>query len=102
MLVLVLGLLVVRGLRTLPVYSLIMAATTTFWILFANYPLGIMNAGTAIRYRTGYLILIFVVAALLLSRETFIRWSAGPERTKRRALGDVALSGSGTPVSRGQ
>jgi hypothetical protein len=100
-LVLVLVVLVLRGLRSLPVYSLIMAASTTFWILFATYPLGIMNSGTAIRYRTGYLMLIFVVVAFLLSRETFIRWSARTyqrEGKTRQAPGDGMPSDSGTRV----
>lgn len=100
-LVLVLILLVVRGLRSLPVYSLIMGASTTFWILFANYPLGIMNSGSAIRYRTGYLMLIFVVVAFLMSRETFIRWSARTyqrEGKTRQAPDNAVTSDSGTRV----
>jgi hypothetical protein len=53
---------------------------TLFWILFTNYPLGIMNPGSAIRYRTGYEILVFVVMVFLLSPNLFVTWRAGITR----------------------
>jgi hypothetical protein len=62
----------------IPVYSAIVAAFTVFWIMFANYPIGIANAGTAIRYRTDYILLIFLAVAVLTSRELYVKWRRRP------------------------
>jgi len=67
---------------SLPVYSLIIGGFTLFWIMFPNYMFGVSNIGTAIRYRTGWLILIFAIVAVLMSRDLFLRWQAqsqGPQ-----------------------
>lgn len=58
----------------LPAYMVFMSGFTILWILFATYPFGIMNPGSAIRYRTGYEMLVFVAIVFLLSRDTFIGW----------------------------
>lgn len=71
----------VRRMPEIPVFAFAIAAFTLFWLLFANYPFGVMNPGTAIRYRTGYIVLVFVVFSIFLSRESFTRWT----RTKLRA-----------------
>lgn len=68
-----LGFLVLQGLR-LPVFSLIVGAVALAWILFLTYPLGIMNAGSAIRYRTGYEILVFTCFVIVLSRQSYVTW----------------------------
>jgi len=44
-----------------------------FWLLFANYPLGVMNPGTAVRYRAGYYLLVVLIVILTSSRETYFR-----------------------------
>lgn len=67
----------VRELRRIPVYLFALGMFSLFWILFTNYPLGIMNPGTAVRYRTGYEILIFVIMVFLMSQDLFITWRAG-------------------------
>ncbi len=53
---------------------LIAVIFTLFWILFATYPLSVMNPGTAIRYRTGILPFIGVLAIYFLSQTAHIRW----------------------------
>lgn len=68
--------LLVKRLPMLPIYNAIVATFASFWILFANYPVGIMNPGSAIRYRSGYIIFLFLVFALLMSREVYISWSS--------------------------
>ncbi len=53
---------------------LITVIFTLFWILFATYPLSVMNPGSAIRYRTGILPFISVLAIYFLSQTAHIRW----------------------------
>lgn len=58
----------------MPVYTLIMGGFTLFWILLATYPTGAMNAGSAIRYRTGYQLLVLALIIVLMSRDNYIQW----------------------------
>jgi hypothetical protein len=60
--------------RTMPVYSLFLGAGTIFWIMFANYPFGVMNPGSAIRYRTGYEMILILVLLFVFSRSSFVSW----------------------------
>lgn len=62
----------------IPVYSAVVAAFTVFWTMFANYPVGVANAGTAVRYRTDYILLVFLAVAVLTSRELYIKWRRLP------------------------
>ena len=73
----------VRGLTRMPAFTFVVGAFTTFWMLFATYPLGAMNAGSAIRYRTGYVVVLFVLVAAILPRDTYFTWRRG--RAPRRA-----------------
>ena len=73
----------VRGLTRMPVFTFVVGAFTTFWMLFPTYPLGAMNAGSAIRYRTGYIVILFVLVAAILPRDTYFTWRRG--RPPRRA-----------------
>lgn len=72
--------LLIRRLPRIPVYSFFASLFVTFWIVFPNYPIQIMNSGSAIRYRSGYLMLVFLAFAVLLSRELFVSWSSGAAR----------------------
>jgi len=87
---------VVVRLPRLPVYVVAMVGMTIFWIMFANYPLGIQNPGSAIRYRTGYEILIYVAIVVLLSRETYNVWRGA---TPADGLSRSAALGSAPPGS---
>ena len=78
----------VRGLTRMPAFTFVVGAFTTFWMLFATYPLGAMNAGSAIRYRTGYVVVLFVLVAAILPRDTYFTWRRG--RAPRRAAIPVA------------
>jgi hypothetical protein len=73
----ILFLLLIRGLPRMPIYSLLIAGFSLFWILLANYPLGVMNSGTAIRYRTGYLPLIAIIVVAVMSRRAYAHWTNG-------------------------
>jgi hypothetical protein len=66
-----------RRLPELPLYNFLLWLFGTFWILFANYPLGIMNPGSAVRYRAGYLLLVVLLFTVVLSRDVFVRWRDG-------------------------
>ncbi len=55
----------------LPVYNFLMGIFALFWVMFPNFPQGVANPGTAIRYRTDYIILIFVVIVFLMTREAY-------------------------------
>jgi hypothetical protein len=74
----VLAFLTVRQLPRLPVYLVLMSGFTVFWILFAAYPFGVMNPGSAIRYRTGYEILVIVMIAAFLSPDLYRTWLSMP------------------------
>ncbi|NQV81971.1 MAG: hypothetical protein HQ495_15545 [Alphaproteobacteria bacterium] len=73
LLVLLAAILVMR-LPTAPLFSIFVGVGTLLLILFANYPFGVMNSGSAIRYRTGYEILILVVVIVVLAKPTFVEW----------------------------
>jgi len=68
--------IIARRFMFLPAYSLIMGFFTLFWIMFASYPFGLVNIGTTIRYRSGWIILPFAIVAVLMSRSFFDRWRA--------------------------
>ena len=60
-LIILMAIVLVR-LPRLPVFIFITATFSLVMILFVNYPFGIMNPGSAIRYRTGYFpIVIFII-----------------------------------------
>ena len=65
-LVVVLSYLIVRRLLDLGVYEVIVSGFTLFWILFPSYPFGIMNPGSAVRYRSGYLVFLLGVIVILM------------------------------------
>jgi hypothetical protein len=68
---------IIRGLPSLPIYNVIVSFGTVFWIVFLNYPLGATNAGTAIRYRTGYILLVILAIVFLLDRRQYVNWTSG-------------------------
>jgi hypothetical protein len=80
----------------LPVFMVVMSAFTLFWVLFTAYPTGMMNPGTALRYRTGYEMLVFLAIVVLLSRETYVGWrgvaNAKVKKEGPRGLGAGDLS----------
>jgi hypothetical protein len=71
-------------LPSMPVYSFLLGLFTLFWLLFVNYPFGVMNPGSAIRYRAGYLLLVVAVFVFVLSRRVFVEWRAGVVTGKPR------------------
>jgi len=66
----------------LPVYCFFAGSFSLAWLLFATYPLGILNAGAAVRYRTGHFLLVFLIFAVIFSRAYFVRWSRNGETEK--------------------
>jgi hypothetical protein len=44
------------------------ALSSILWLMFAAYPLSILNPGSAIRYRTNYFLIIVLVFAVILKR----------------------------------
>jgi hypothetical protein len=84
------GMLMWRFAR-IPIYSFLIGFFTLFWTLFSNYPFGVMNPGSAVRYRSGYLLLVITVFVFVLSRRAFVSWQAGyvtglPRRRRLRIL----------------
>jgi hypothetical protein len=82
----VLTLALLARLKDMPIYNFIVSLGITFWVLFPNYPFGVMNAGSAIRYRSGWIILIFLAIAVLSSREIFQVWKNQKVLTGGRSL----------------
>lgn len=76
--------LLLRRLADIPAYNFILGLFATFWMLFPTYPLGIMNPGSAVRYRTGYLVFMVVIFAFFTSREVYASWRAGGVAGERR------------------
>ena len=60
----------------MPVYVAVVGAFALFWILLPNYPLGLANPGTAVRYRTDYVVIDYLAVVLLTDRRVFVRWRA--------------------------
>ncbi len=83
----------VRGLTRMPAFTFVVGAFTTFWMLFPTYPFGAMNGGSAIRYRTGYIVILFVLVAAILPRDTYFTWRRGrpPQRVAKPARGVTPL-----------
>lgn len=88
----------IKRLPELPAYNVILALGTTFWVLFPNYPLGVSNPGTAVRYRTGYLVLIFLAFVFLLSRERYVNWCDGLRDRRLGRLRGVGLQKGGAAL----
>jgi hypothetical protein len=65
--------LLVRRADSLPLVSLVVSGMSLFWLLFGNYPFGIMNSGTAIRYRAGYYLIVCVAVVLFFSATSYKR-----------------------------
>ena len=63
-----------REIPRMPAFGFLMMCFAGFWLLFANYPFGVMNPGSAIRYRTGYFILLLTILIVVSSRATYIYW----------------------------
>ncbi|MEQ8247491.1 MAG: hypothetical protein RID42_07385 [Alphaproteobacteria bacterium] len=82
--ILVLVILIFLGARmwSTPIASLMVVLLALFWLLIGTYPLGVMNPGTAIRYRTGYELLIFVLLVVLTSRLAYVRLRSPTERVR--------------------
>ena len=79
----VLAMLVVRRLPDLPVFSSVVGVFGAFWILFPTYPLGVMNPGSAIRYRSGYLLIFLMIVVVIMSREAYSTWLHKPPERRR-------------------
>lgn len=90
-----LAFIVLKSIRRLPVYNAILGIFMAFWILLPSYPFGVMNPGTAIRYRSGYILLIIVVFAVLMSRPLYLNWV---ERTTRRSTSTQHVFMSSTRI----
>lgn len=71
----VLTVYMVPRLPRLPVHALFAGSLTLFWIMFANYPLGLANPGTAVRYRTDYSLIVYVAVVVIMSRDLYANWS---------------------------
>jgi hypothetical protein len=71
-------LLVASRIRVMPAYNFILSGFVLFWIVFPNYPFGIMNVGTAVRYRAGWIILLFAVVAGLMTRAANVARNSKP------------------------
>lgn len=72
-LLLIIFTIVGRKALTRPAPLMFILVFVLFWLLFANYPLGVMNPGTAVRYRAGYYLFVVLVVILTSSRETYFR-----------------------------
>lgn len=83
----VLAVLLLWRLPRIPVYGFLVGLFTLFWILFATYPLGVSNPGTAVRYRTDFIIIVFLAVVILTSRNVFVAM-----RTQSRMRRRVARS----------
>ena len=78
-----------QRLPEIPVFNIIVSGFTIFWIVFPNYPFGVMNPGSAIRYRSGWLVVVMVACAFLISRQLYFDWLQAnrrkPQQTARMA-----------------
>lgn len=80
-----LGFYIFIRLPKMPVYSFFIGLFTLFWIMFAVYPLGTNNPGTAIRFRTDYIMIIYFSVVVIMSRNMYINWRK-PLNSKSRDI----------------
>jgi hypothetical protein len=66
-------------LARVPVYGAMVAFFTVFWTMLANYPVGLANPGTAVRYRTDYILIIILAVAVITSRELYVKWRSNSQ-----------------------
>ncbi len=94
-LLIVLGGLLIPRILDRRAYEFIVGTFTLFWILFPSYPFGIMNPGSAVRYRSGYIVLVaFVVVFLMLRDGNRTRRTAQPKGSIRATRPTAASSAS--------
>jgi hypothetical protein len=87
--------ILLRNIHKLPVCSFFVGLSSLCWLLFASYPLGILNAGSAVRYRTGHLLLVFLIFAIIFSRDRYVLWRARSNEPNRNITrGQSAATGS--------
>ena len=79
----ILGYFMLRHLPTLPLYNFVLVAGVILWTLFPNYPLAVSNPGTAIRYRTDWILFLLVGVVFLLPRDRYIEWIRGKRMPPR-------------------
>lgn len=84
----ILSFYLIRRLPELPAFPAIVGFFTTAWLMFGIMPFGIHNPGSAIRYRTGYYVLICVLFLILTSRDRFKFWRAGHVVRRRQPRSD--------------
>ena len=84
----ILSFYLLRRLPELPAFPAIVGFFTTAWLMFGMMPFGIHNPGSAIRYRTGYYVLICVLFLILTSRDRFRFWRAGHVVRRRQPRSD--------------
>ena len=77
------GVMLWRELPRVPVFCFFLGLGTIFWVLAPNYGTGVMNPGTAIRYRSGWLPIIFFSVTVLMTRDFGLAWV---DRFRRRSL----------------
>ena len=75
-----------RHLPTLPLYNFVLVAGVILWTLFPNYPLAVSNPGTAIRYRTDWILFLLVGVVFLLPRDRYIEWIRGKRMPPRHQV----------------
>lgn len=63
-------------LPVLPLYNAVLGSFSLFWLFFGSYPFGVMNPGSAIRYRTGYLVFIVIVVLFVMSRPAYLKFAS--------------------------
>lgn len=73
-LVALLVLILIIRLPRASLFNFIVWLFAMFWILFPNYPLGVANPGSAVRYRSGWILFVFFLFVFVLSREAYTTW----------------------------
>jgi hypothetical protein len=77
-----------------PFFNFVTTIFSLFWMLFPNYPFGIMNSGSAIRYRTGFLIFIFFLFVFVRSRNLYVSGRSSHRKQKKCNIDTGKLSQS--------
>jgi hypothetical protein len=73
---------IVPRMPRMPAYLAFVSLFAVFWVMLANYPTGIANPGTAVRYRTDWLLIIYLATIVLASPSVYFGWRASCNRRK--------------------
>ncbi|MGF1479783.1 MAG: hypothetical protein ACFB4I_09860 [Cyanophyceae cyanobacterium] len=85
--------LVRRRVSKIPLERYAIGISGLLWLMFVTYPTGVINPGSAIRYRTNYFLFVVLIFAVILRNSSYYRaWVAWVKSIRRQQLADQQMN----------